>query len=199
MSSPIPEAALTGLVSAAFGNGVRVLGAESLHGDASSRRYVRVHLEGAAVPTAVVMVLGEGRFSPGSDELGGGTSAELPYVNVGRWLAARHFPIPELYADRASDDGLLLLEDVGDVTMCAAVGGPGSEGAVVGRGRGSAGAPAGRRRAARRSRMRGVRTAVRRRAGPRRAGALRRSRHRDPTRHAARGDRACRSAGGPRA
>src|SRR5262245_18520399 len=121
MSSPIPEAALAGLVSAAFGDGVRVLGAESLHGDASSRRYVRVHLDGAPAPTAVAMVLGEGRFSAGSDELGGGTSAELPYVNVGRWLAAQHFPVPELYADRARDDGLLLLEDVGDVTVWAAV------------------------------------------------------------------------------
>ncbi len=121
MSTAIPHAALVRVVGDAFGGGARVLGVEPLHGDASSRRYVRVRLAGAAAPTAVAMLLGEGRFAPGSDELGGGTSAELPFVNVGRWLAANHFPVPTLFADRAREDGVLLLEDVGDVTLWAAV------------------------------------------------------------------------------
>jgi aminoglycoside/choline kinase family phosphotransferase len=86
----------------------------TLHGDASTRRYVRLHLAGAPHASAVAMVLGDGRFAPGSDELGGGTApAELPFVNVGRWLAAHGFPVPALYADRAREDGLLLLEDIG--------------------------------------------------------------------------------------
>ena len=44
-------------------------------------------------------------------------------MNVGRWLAAHGFPVPALYADRAREDGLLLLEDVGDTTLWAAVAG----------------------------------------------------------------------------
>lgn len=121
MSSAIPHAALARAVNTTFGAATRIVRADPLHGDASSRRYVRLHLD-AAPPTVVAMLLGEGRFAPGSDELGGGAaSAELPYVNVGRWLAAHDFPVPALYADRTHEDGLLLLEDVGDVTVWAAV------------------------------------------------------------------------------
>jgi N-acetylmuramate 1-kinase len=121
MSAAIPHAVLARTVADAFGGATHIVRADPLHGDASSRRYVRLHLD--ATPfTAVAMLLGEGRFAPGSDELGGGAaSAELPFVNVGRWLAAHGFPVPALYADRARDDGLLLLEDVGDLTLWAAV------------------------------------------------------------------------------
>ncbi len=117
----MPHAALARAVTDTFGGATRIVRADPLHGDASSRRYVRLHLTGAPA-TAVAMLLGEGRFAPGSDELGGrDASAELPFVNVGRWLAAHDFPVPALYADRAREDGLLLLEDVGDVTLWAAV------------------------------------------------------------------------------
>src|SRR5262252_6702793 len=106
MSSPIPHAALARSVTIAFGDTARITSAEPLHGDASTRRYVRLRLAGAQRTTAVAMVLGEGRFAPGSDELGGGTaSTELPFVNVGRWLAAHDFPVPALYADRSREDG----------------------------------------------------------------------------------------------
>ena len=122
MASAIPHEALARAVRAGFGGGARVSRTEALHGDASSRRYVRVHLDAASAPTAVAMFLGEGRFAPGSDELGAGAGeAELPFVNVGRWLAARGFPVPELYADCSREDGLLLLEDIGDMTLWAAV------------------------------------------------------------------------------
>jgi N-acetylmuramate 1-kinase len=121
MSSAIPHAVLARAVVDVFGDATHVVRAEPLHGDASSRRYVRLHLD-TAPRTAVAMLLGEGRFAPGSDELGGGAAgAELPFVNVGRWLAAHGFPVPSLYADRAREDGLLLLEDIGDVTLWAAV------------------------------------------------------------------------------
>jgi aminoglycoside/choline kinase family phosphotransferase len=46
--------------------------------------------------------------------------AELPYVNVHRFLAGLGVAIPALYVD-ASDAGLLLLEDVGDVPLWEAV------------------------------------------------------------------------------
>ena len=122
MSSPISCEALARAVTDAFGSGAHVTRTDALHGDASSRRYVRVHLAHASAPTAVAMILGEGRFAPGSDELGGGgTAGELPFVNVGRWLATHGFPVPVVYADRSRADGLLLLEDVGDVTLWAAV------------------------------------------------------------------------------
>jgi hypothetical protein len=109
-------------VRAAFGPGARVTTATPLHGDASSRRYVRLTLAAAPQASVVAMLLGEGRFTGGSDELGGGAPlAELPFLNVARWLDARGFRIPAIRLDRAREDGLLLLEDVGDTTLWAAV------------------------------------------------------------------------------
>ena len=109
-------------VRAAFGAAARIVATTPLHGDASSRRYVRLTLDGAPARTVVVMVLGEGRFAGGADELGGGAPlAELPFLNVGRWLEERGFPIPTTHLDRSREDGLLLLEDVGDTTLWAAV------------------------------------------------------------------------------
>jgi aminoglycoside/choline kinase family phosphotransferase len=106
----------------AFGRRARIVAMTPLHGDASSRRYVRLTLAGAPVESAVVMVLGEGRFTGGSDELGDAARThELPFVNVARWLDARGFPIPAIHLDRSREDGLLLLEDVGDTTLWAAV------------------------------------------------------------------------------
>jgi len=109
-------------VREAFGSTARITATTRLHGDASSRRYLRLELAGPAPARVVVMVLGEGRFTGGSDEIGTGpAAAELPFVNVGRWLAAHGFPVPAIHLDRAREDGLLLLEDVGDTTLWAAV------------------------------------------------------------------------------
>ncbi|HLK10890.1 MAG TPA: phosphotransferase [Candidatus Binatia bacterium] len=118
------RAACERAVHDAFGTAARIVATTALAGDASSRRYVRLVLAGPGVPaSAVAMVLGEGRFAPGSDELGGGIVIdELPFLNVGRWLAARGFPVPVIYHDAARRDGLLLLEDVGDTTLWAAAG-----------------------------------------------------------------------------
>ncbi len=123
MAEAVPHAALARAVATAFGAGVRIASVEPLAGDASTRRYVRLRLAGdGAPPTVVAMLLGEGRFAPGSDELGDGTPVEeLPFVNVGRWLAARGFDVPAIHVDAARTDGLLLLDDVGDTTLWAAV------------------------------------------------------------------------------
>jgi aminoglycoside/choline kinase family phosphotransferase len=68
------------------------------------------------------MLLGEGAAVGASDELGGGAATtELPFVHVARWLAARGFRVPTVHLDRSAEDGLLLLEDVGDTTLWAAV------------------------------------------------------------------------------
>lgn len=86
---------------------------EPLAGDASTRRYVRLDLTGGGAPsTAIVMVLPE--------KTAAGT-AELPFSNVQRCLAAAGIPVPAIYAIRDRDLGLLLLEDVGDRPLADAL------------------------------------------------------------------------------
>src|SRR5438309_6068045 len=54
MPDAIPHEALARAVRAAFGAGARIVAAERLFGDASSRRYVRLRLaDGGAPPTVV--------------------------------------------------------------------------------------------------------------------------------------------------
>jgi aminoglycoside/choline kinase family phosphotransferase len=107
------------LVRERFGSRAGVKRIEALAGDASTRRYARVWLEGPGTPaTAVVMLLADRGVAISSEELAVLEDApdELPYVNVHRYLASIGVAVPELYAD-ASDAGLLLLEDVGDVAL----------------------------------------------------------------------------------
>lgn len=113
------ETTLAHAVAQTFGVATTVTAVEPLTGDASTRRYVRLRLAGGDAPTTVVaMILGEGRFAPGSDELGGGIAIdELPFLNVGRWLASRGFPVPAVHHDGSRDAGLLLLEDIGGTTL----------------------------------------------------------------------------------
>src|SRR5207247_737864 len=120
MPDAIPHEALARAVRAAFG--ARIVGAQPLFGDASSRRYVRLHLAGGgAPPTAVAMLLGADRFPLGSDEIGErALTKDLPFVDVGRYLAARGFAVPLIHHDASATDSLLLLEDLGDTTLWAA-------------------------------------------------------------------------------
>ena len=122
MAETLPHAALSRAVRAAFGADVSIRASERLRGDASSRSYVRLHLDGGRAPaTVVAMLLGSDRAPLGSDELGGDTDVtELPFVNVGRYLAARGLPVPAVHHDATETDHLLLLEDVGDTTLWAA-------------------------------------------------------------------------------
>src|SRR5262245_14885535 len=122
MPAPIPHEALARAVRAALGAEARVLTSTALAGDASSRRYVRLTLAGpGAPPTVVGMLLGPDRFPMGSDEIGAeGGRDELPFVNVGRYLARVGLPVPALVHDAAATDALLLVEDIGDTTLWAA-------------------------------------------------------------------------------
>jgi len=122
MPDAIPHEALARAVRAAFGAGARIAAEERLFGDASSRRYVRLRLAGGdAPPTAVAMLLGADRFPLGSDEISeGAASRELPFVDVGRYLAARGFAVPAVLLDASASDALVLLEDIGDTTLWAA-------------------------------------------------------------------------------
>jgi hypothetical protein len=119
MPPSIPHEALARAVRAAFGTAVRVVGHEALAGDASSRRYVRLRLDGPDVPATVVAMLlpPEQR----SDELGGGPrGGELPFLNVARYFTAHDLPVPRVH-HAALADRLLLLEDIGDTTLWKAV------------------------------------------------------------------------------
>jgi len=106
-----------------FGRDTTVVSLEPVPGDASTRRYLRAALRGEDTPaTAVVMVLADRGIAMSSDELAvfDQPLTELPYVNVHHFLARIGVAIPELYAD-ATADGLLLLEDIGDLPLWDAV------------------------------------------------------------------------------
>lgn len=111
------------LVRERFGADARLRELQPLAGDASTRRYARIWLDGAgAPPTLVVMILADRGISMSSEELAvfEQPPTELPYVNIHRFLASIGVAVPELVLD-ASEQGLLLLEDVGDLALRDAV------------------------------------------------------------------------------
>lgn len=114
-----PEEKLDRAVQAAFGSAARIEKVIDLAGDASTRRYQRVLLRGGQAPaTTVVMWLADRGVAMSSDELAvfPEPPRELPFVNVHRFLARIGIDVPAIYLDR-SDEGLLLLEDVGDAAL----------------------------------------------------------------------------------
>ena len=76
---------------------------EPLHGDASSRAYVRVSAPGRP---PVVLALHPEPFVPGS----------LPQIVVGRLFRRLGVPVPAV-VDQAADLGILAVEDLGDETL----------------------------------------------------------------------------------
>jgi aminoglycoside/choline kinase family phosphotransferase len=120
MVASIPRDDIAHAVRRAFGSQAHVVALELLTGDASSRRYVRVRVDGGGPSTAVVMVLAEGRFG-GGDELGASAAAsELPFVTMARYLSRHGLRVPAVYCDASREHGLLVLEDIGDTTLWAA-------------------------------------------------------------------------------
>lgn len=112
-------------VRAAFGNAARIDKVIDLAGDASTRRYQRVFLRGGQAPAStVVMWLADRAVAMSSDELAvfPEPPSELPFVNVHRFLTRIGVDVPEIYLDR-SQEGLLLLEDVGDAALWEVVSG----------------------------------------------------------------------------
>ncbi len=82
-----------------------------LAGDASTRRYYRVrNAPGATLPSIVVMRYPE-EVAP---------EAELPFLNVHRYLAAAGVPVPVVYRSDPKAS-LLFLEDAGDTMLEDAV------------------------------------------------------------------------------
>ena len=119
--------------------GARALGIDPLRGDASSREYSRVRIDAGtsgAPPSLIVMHLRDAAVALSSEELGvygkGGPS-ELPFVNVWRYLRSLTDAVPDIY-DVSPTSTLLLLEDVGDVTLFAAAEAAGAAGLELFRG-----------------------------------------------------------------
>jgi hypothetical protein len=82
-----------------------------LQGDASDRRYFRLEFAAAVdgITSLVLMRLAQPY-----------TAGELPFVNVQRYLALKKIPVPDIFWDD-STHGFVLLEDLGDVTLEAAL------------------------------------------------------------------------------
>jgi N-acetylmuramate 1-kinase len=91
-----------------------------LLGDASNRSYSRLFMDGADMPrTLILMELAEPEGFKASEEAVSSHHTEiteLPYVNILRHLEGCGTGVPKLYAYDARR-GLLLLEDLGDVTL----------------------------------------------------------------------------------
>jgi aminoglycoside/choline kinase family phosphotransferase len=87
----------------------------TLAGGASLRRYHRVAVDGGRPSSLLVMELGDTALR--SEEVSKEASpAELPFVNVQRYLAAAGMAVPAIYRyDEAH--GLVYLEDLGDITF----------------------------------------------------------------------------------
>jgi aminoglycoside/choline kinase family phosphotransferase len=106
-------------IRAALGAEARLLSLAPLAGDASSRRYYRARVESAAGPASlVVMELGGSALPLSSEELAVFKTPpkELPFLNVQRFLADLGVRVPALYGAWV-DDGVLLLEDLGDAVL----------------------------------------------------------------------------------
>ncbi|MCY4440113.1 MAG: phosphotransferase [Deltaproteobacteria bacterium] len=102
-----------------FGPGGRVTGLDALAGDASSRRYFRAVIEGEGGPgSAIVMSWNDSGLPISSEELAvfEKPPEELPFLNVHRFLAAAGVRVPAVHGHWV-DEGLMLLEDLGDVCL----------------------------------------------------------------------------------
>jgi hypothetical protein len=110
--------AIDAAVSRVWGAGTQVTQRIPLTGDASSRSYARLHLQGDGPSTTVVMMLAGSGLAVSSDELAifAEPLKELPYLNVYRFLLPLGVRVPELYHD-GSQEGFLLLEDIGEVPL----------------------------------------------------------------------------------
>lgn len=118
------------MVADRFGSGAAITSREPMAGDASTRRYVRVRLRAApGVPNSLVaMVMADAEGARTFSDEGGvvGLADEIPYVNVHNFLVRCGVDVPEIYVD-ASAEGVLLLEDIGDVALWDAVSGAGAD------------------------------------------------------------------------
>lgn len=109
-------AAIRDALGALYGGDAGVSGdLTPLAGQASGRAYYRFRVDQPATKSVVVMVLPPDAH--GSDEGGAdGAPAELPFLDVHRYMAKREIPVPAVeHVDL--ERGMLVLEDLGDETF----------------------------------------------------------------------------------
>jgi aminoglycoside/choline kinase family phosphotransferase len=93
---------------------------QTMAGDASTRRYHRVRIDGGRPASVVIMELPDEPMKSDEATAPGAGPPELPFLNVQRYLAAGGYPVPRVYrADM--ERGLVALEDLGDRTFESAV------------------------------------------------------------------------------
>jgi N-acetylmuramate 1-kinase len=89
---------------------------QTMVGDASTRRYHRVRIDGGRPASVVIMELPDEPMKSDEATAPGVGPPELPFLNVQRYLAAGEYPVPRVY--RADlQRGLVALEDLGDRTF----------------------------------------------------------------------------------
>ena len=124
-AAPEEDAARIAPVAARAWPAAILRGLEALPSDASARRYVRLRLSGKGAPaSAIAMLLPDDQPAHVSEELTNqdgqeGSVAELPFLNLHRYLTGRGVAVPALFAT-ALERGVLLLEDVGDRSLARA-------------------------------------------------------------------------------
>jgi aminoglycoside/choline kinase family phosphotransferase len=105
----MPNIPWTPRLQAAVGQlGAALDGAQSLAGDASDRRFFRL----LGSPTVILL------HHPKPPGLG--VNENDSYFHLGRHLRAQGAPVPEIY-DYCREEGWLLLEDLGDISLEAAI------------------------------------------------------------------------------
>lgn len=110
----------TDKIAAVFGANTAISSLIALAGDASSRRYYRAVIKSSGAPKSViVMELPAGSALPlSSEELAVFKQApkELPFLNMHRFFSGIGVRVPKLYG-HWQNDGILLLEDLGDTAL----------------------------------------------------------------------------------
>lgn len=102
-----------------------VVSIDAMRGDASSRAYRRVQIrpgDSKAPASLVAMLLADSAVALSSEELGvfgDDGPTELPFISVARYLDTITDALPRIEAQSPEGD-ILLLEDVGDLTLWAA-------------------------------------------------------------------------------
>lgn len=118
MSNPLDVAVVNTVLVSMYGNAPVHSTLEPLRGDASSRRYYRLHfsMETPGMPQSlIVMQLADQPNA--SDEVTSGPKPEKrQFLDVQALLAERGVPVPAIhYSDL--DAGIIVLEDLGDQTL----------------------------------------------------------------------------------
>lgn len=92
-----------------------------LAGDASNRRYYRLVLNGGPRSVILMQLASPEAFKQSEEAVSGAntTIAELPFINILNHLAKADVSVPALY-HYDHKEGLLYLEDFGDVTLADA-------------------------------------------------------------------------------